>query len=84
MLTLKSATNPIYGNEEQTVINLEVIFEEIQEVLPFTASPNCDTDYGRDIYNRARTGEFGEIASFVPRPTFETVNQPSTTGTQNA
>ena len=32
MLTLKSATNPIYGNEEQTVINLEVIFEEIQEV----------------------------------------------------
>jgi hypothetical protein len=82
MLTLKSATNPIYVNAEQTAINLEVVFEEIEGVLPFTATSYDDMDYGRDIYYRARNGEFGEIAPYVPPP--EPKKQPTTTGTQNA
>jgi hypothetical protein len=84
MLTLKSATNPVYANAEQTAINLEVVFEEIPEVLPFTATSYDCEPYGVDIYNRARNGEFGEVAPYVPEPTYETAIQPSTTGTQDA
>lgn len=84
MLTLESATNPIYVNAEQTAINLQVKFIEMQEILPFTATSFDDMDYGRDIYNRASNGEFGEVAPYVPEPTYETAIQPSTTGTQDA
>ena len=82
MLTLKSATNPVYANAEQTAINLEVVFEEIEGVLPFTATSYDIEPYGVDIYNRAKTGEFREVALYVPPP--EPEEQPTTTGTQNA
>jgi hypothetical protein len=68
MFTLKSAKNPVYANEEQTAINLEVVFEEINELLPFTATSYDTEAHGVDIYNRAKTGEFGEIAPYVPPP----------------
>jgi hypothetical protein len=64
MLTLESATNPVYANAEMTAINLEVKFVEMQDVLPFTATSYDDMDYGRDIYNRAKKGEFGTVASY--------------------
>jgi hypothetical protein len=32
MLTLESATNPVYANAEQTIINLQVKFVEMQEI----------------------------------------------------
>ena len=84
MLTLEYATDPVYENLEQTAINLYAKFEEIPEVLPFTATSYDSEPYGVDIYNRARNGEFGEIAPYVPPPPPPPEEQPSTTGTQDA
>ena len=79
MLTLKYAKNPQYITEDSQQINLTVRFEEIDEDLPFNATSFDPEPHGVDIYNRAKAGEFGEIAPYVPSPTIE---QPSTTGTQ--
>jgi hypothetical protein len=69
--TLKSGKNPIWKNSENTLINLEVTFEEFgEEILPFTAHPNDVEEHGKDIYTRAINGEFGAIADYVP-PTTE-------------
>lgn len=35
-------------------------------LIPFTASPNDVEELGRDLYQRALNGEFGEIAPYVP------------------
>ena len=34
-------------------------------VIPFTASPDDPEDYGRDLFTRAKAGEFGPIAAYV-------------------
>lgn len=79
MLTIQSATNPIYGNAEGTNITLQVKFAEFDEVLPFAATSYDSMSYGVDLYNRAKSGEFGVIAPYVPPP--ELV-QPTTEGAQ--
>ena len=84
MLTLEYATDPVYVNLEQTAISLYAKFIEIPQVLPFAATSYDCEPYGVDIYNRAKNGEFGEVAPYVPEPTYETAIQPSTTGTQDA
>jgi hypothetical protein len=84
MLTLKSAKNPQYQNQNQTAINLEVQFEEYGDVwLPFTAMPSDSEAHGKDIYARAVLGEFGAIASYVhPVAPPATESQPDATGAQ--
>jgi hypothetical protein len=70
------AKDPKWANRRQTLINLIVRFEEINEDLPFTASPTDSEAHGRDIYARAVAGEFGTIAPFDPvPPTIEAVSQ---------
>lgn len=67
-MKLISATNPAWANRSQTLVNLTVRFEEIDEDLPFTANPNDVEAHGRDIYARAIAGEFGAIAPFEATP----------------
>lgn len=62
------ANSPRWANRSQTLIDLVVRFEEIDEDLPFTANPNDSEAHGRDIFSRAVAGEFGEIAAFNPTP----------------
>ena len=69
-LNLKYANNPKWVDQAQTIINLVVRFEEIDEDLPFTASPNDPEEHGRDVFERAKNGEFGVIAEWTP-PTTE-------------
>jgi hypothetical protein len=66
MLTLESATNPVYANAEKTAINLEVKFVEMQNILPFTTTSYDTEPHGIDIFNRAKAGEFGTV---LPYPT---------------
>ena len=42
-------------------INLTVNFEGLGE-MPFLAVENDCTEHGRELYKRAKAGEFGEIA----------------------
>jgi hypothetical protein len=79
MLTIESATNPIYGNAEGTNITLQVKFAEFDEIMPFGATPTDPMAYGIELYSRALNGEFGTIAPYVAPP--EPV-QPTTEGAQ--
>lgn len=65
MFTLQYAKDPIWNNEEQTSIILTVKWEEFQEEMPFGATSYDSEEYGRDLYNRAKAGEFGEVAPYV-------------------
>jgi hypothetical protein len=69
-LNLKYANNPKWVDQAHTSIDLTVRFEEIDEDLPFHATPNDTEEHGRDIFERAKKGEFGEIAEWTP-PTQE-------------
>ena len=68
MLTIQSAKNPVYANEEGTSIFLEVKFLEFEEILPFNATNYDSMPYGVELYERAKAGEFGEIAAYMPPP----------------
>jgi hypothetical protein len=70
-LNLKYANNPKWVNQDRTLINLTVRFEEIDEDLPFTADPNDLEEHGRDVFARAIAGEFGTIAEWTPPTTEE-------------
>jgi len=65
-MNLISAKNPKWVNRSKTMIDLIVRFEETGKDLPFTTSLDDPEQYGREIFNRAATKEFGEIAEFSP------------------
>lgn len=79
MLTIQSATNPVYANADGTMIFLQVKFAEFDEIMPFGAAPHDPMPYGVELFARALNGEFGPIAPYVAPP--EPV-QPVTQGTQ--
>ena len=63
-----SARNPVWVNAEHTCIDLYVLFSHLPNEIPFTSHPEDPEAHGRDIYNRALAGEFGEVAEYVPPP----------------
>jgi hypothetical protein len=68
MLTIQSATNPVYANADGTMISLQVKFAEFDEAMPFGAASYDVMPYGVELYSRALAGEFGPIAAYVPPP----------------
>ena len=56
-----------FCSESTDHIDCIVKFSHFDEELPFTASKNDTQTYGREIYARIMSGEFGDIAPFVPR-----------------
>jgi len=73
MFTLEYAKNPIWNNEEGTSILLIVKWEEFVEEMPFGADAGDVEAHGRDLYNRAKAGEFGEVAPYV-KPILPTID----------
>lgn len=68
--TILNVINPQWANNEQTMINVMVEFEETPELglHPFSAMINSSTPYGQEVWNRVTAGEFGEIAEYVEPP----------------
>ncbi|AWH15326.1 tail fibers protein [Aeromonas phage 14AhydR10PP] len=65
-VVIVGASAPSWSNEHKTAITLMVLFEHMgQEVIPFTASPDDALDYGRELFSRAKFGEFGEVAPYT-------------------
>jgi len=56
--------SPQWANAERTLVNCEVNFKHVgfEEWTPFTADPNDEMPYSKDIFDRAVAGEFGEVA----------------------
>jgi hypothetical protein len=79
MFTLEYAKNPIWNNDSGHAIFLIVKWEEFNEEHPFTATSYDSMPHGVDLYNRAKAGEFGAVAPYIPPPE---ESQPTTTGSQ--
>jgi hypothetical protein len=65
MLKFSKASQPSWVDATQTGISLRVTFDGLGE-LPFTATPDDGEAHGREIFQRAVAGEFGEIAPHTP------------------
>ena len=60
-MKILDAKNPQWVNDK-SAINLEVNFAHLpEEYVSFTASPEDPEKHGRELYERALDGEFGEI-----------------------
>lgn len=72
------AKNPVHWTNKGFV-DLEVLFEGFKEFIPFTANPKDSEEHGYEIYQRALSGEFGEVEEKVfVEPTNTRPNKPST------
>jgi hypothetical protein len=72
-MQLEYAKEPKWANAEQTLIDLTIKWDAIDEELPFTASPTDREAHGRAIFDAALAGNFGPIAEYVPPPPPEPV-----------
>jgi len=67
--TINSVRNPKWANYAQTLIDMEVDFDELDdEFVPFTASLNDSEEYSVELYNNAVNGDYGDIAAFEIPP----------------
>ncbi|MGT3282652.1 DUF4376 domain-containing protein, partial [Yersinia enterocolitica] len=53
---------------ESGAIDCEVLFEEMEEYLPYTTIPDDTTETGQTLWGALMNGEFGEIAPFEATP----------------
>jgi hypothetical protein len=67
-MQLEYAKKPVWANAEHTMIDLTIKWVEIDEELPFTASPNDVEAHGRAIFAAAQAGEYGPVAEYIPPP----------------
>lgn len=68
-MNFKEVKNCKWMNVEHTMLDCEVNFEHLsQEFVPFTALAQSSTPHESDIFSRAASGEFGEVAEYVPPP----------------
>lgn len=65
MFKLQYAKNPIWNDDNKQSICLTVKWEEFNEEHAFAASLYDPMPHGVELFNRAKTGEFGDIAPFV-------------------
>lgn len=61
-MNLIEAKNPVFW-ENLNIIDLDVLVEGREDFIPFTASPRDGESYGRELFERALGGEFGEPVS---------------------
>ena len=75
--TVISANSPVWANSSNSAITLNVQFEGFDEPVAFTASQNDCEAHGREIFNRASSGEFGVVGSFIAPPVFTPAPTPT-------
>jgi hypothetical protein len=70
--TLVKAHSPTWTNEKKEAIGLKVTFKELTQLgeIDFIAHPNDSEPHGKDIFNRAKKGEFGKVQD-APKPLTE-------------
>ena len=81
MFTLEYAKDPVWSSDDGQCIMLTVKWAEFNEEHPFGATSFDSMPHGVDLYNRAKAGEFGEIAPYT-EPKQVSESQPSAQGSQ--
>jgi hypothetical protein len=75
-----SVKNPVWVNEEHTMINCEVNFNHlVQEYAPFTAVPSGDYEHTHRIFEECVRGDWGPIGDYVPLVEMEFIEPTSNT-----
>lgn len=71
MTTLDSFSNiqsPVYVDNTGNLIDIIVDIDGLGSAMPFTASANDSTDYGRQLFQNAVSGIYGPVGPYVPPP----------------
>jgi hypothetical protein len=66
MLNVEYAKDAQWADAAHSSINLIVKFDHMSEELPFHATPWDSMQHGKDIFEQASNGEFGEVAEYTP------------------
>lgn len=66
MMQIKEIKNPRYL--ESGAIDCEVLFEGMDEAVPYTATPEDTAMTGQHIWEELQSGKWGEIAPFTVAP----------------
>ena len=66
MMQIKEITSPRYT--ESGAIDCEVLFEGVDEAVPYTATPEDTATTGQQIWQELQSGKWGEIAPFTVTP----------------
>ncbi|WP_373415213.1 DUF4376 domain-containing protein [Escherichia coli] len=66
MMQIKEITSPRYT--ESGAIDCEVLFEGMDEAVPYTATPEDTATTGQQIWQELQSGKWGEIAPFTASP----------------
>ena len=66
MMQIKKITSPRYT--ESGAIDCEVLFEGMDEAVPYTATPEDTATTGQQIWQELQSGKWGEIAPFTITP----------------
>ena len=71
--TLIDAKNPVWANEDKTMITLDCKFSHYESIgltenngyYVFNANPNDVEEHGRQIFEKAKAGEYGTVGEYV-------------------
>tara|TARA_R100000773_G_C4195765_1_gene99996 strand:+ start:628 stop:894 length:267 start_codon:yes stop_codon:yes gene_type:complete len=71
--TLIDAKNPVWANEEKTLIELDCKFSHYPSLgitendgyLSYMANPDDPEEHGRQIFEKAKAGEYGTVGDYV-------------------
>ncbi|WP_425359097.1 DUF4376 domain-containing protein [Escherichia coli] len=66
MMQIKKITSPRYT--ESGAIDCDVLFEGMEDPLPYTATPEDTATTGQRIWEELQSGKWGEIAPFTVTP----------------
>lgn len=66
MFIVEYAKDPKWTSLDHESIDLTVKFDSIANEIPFHAAPWDSMEHGRDIFERAKSGEFGEVVEYTP------------------
>lgn len=66
MMQIKEITSPRYT--ESGAIDCDVLFEGMEDPLPYTATPEDTATTGQRIWEELQSGKWGEIAPFTVTP----------------
>ena len=81
MFTLEDVKNLIWENAEHTLFSCQAKFTEIGDFMPISADANDPYPHIQNLWQKATSGEFGQIAEFIPT-NIATKPQPEATGVQ--
>ncbi|ENF2696663.1 DUF4376 domain-containing protein [Escherichia coli] len=65
-MQIKEITSPRYT--ESGAIDCDVLFEGMEDPLPYTATPDDTAKTGQQIWQELQSGKWGEIAPFTVTP----------------